>query len=93
MIALKRRSSYTPRSDVPPALSAALSPRQCQIAIRVADGLCDKEIAAELQIAPVSIRTYVRRIAKKLDLDPARNARIQITRTVVLAFADMEDAA
>lgn len=95
MIVTRATMPYAPRSpdSPPPALVERLSRRQCEVAILVADGVCDKGIAERLGLSPSTIPTYVKRIAKKLNLDPRWNLRIQITRVVVFAFAEMEDAA
>lgn len=90
MIQIGRRSSYDPMSPLgpPPGLAAVLSRRQCEVAILVADGYCDKEIAKRLGISNSSIPTYVKRIARKLGCDEFRNSRIQITRAVIMAWAE-----
>ena len=70
-----------------------LSSRQVEVAWLVADGYCDKEIARQMGVGDVTVRTYVQRIAKKLDLNRDRNLRTQITTLVILAWAQVEMAA
>lgn len=91
MIAARTRIGlYEPTSPLgPPSwLAARLTRRQCEIAILVADGYSYKEVGARLGLATVSVSTTVRRIGKKLGLDPHRDYRIQLTRTVALAYAE-----
>lgn len=93
MIALRVTTTYTPDSDLlpPPRLARRLTRRQCEVAILVANGVCDKEIAQRLSLSPSTVPTYVKRIGKRLGLNMQRNLRIQITRVVVFAYADVDD--
>lgn len=93
VIAARSLCQYTRYAPLgpPPALSARLSRRQAEIALLIADGHCDKDISNRLGIATVSIRTYVRRIAKALELNDAMNVRIQITRVVIDAWAEADE--
>ena len=47
----------------------ALSPREAQVVLGIVDGLKYHEIAASLGLTYETVKTYVRRIRKKLDLD------------------------
>jgi DNA-binding NarL/FixJ family response regulator len=75
------------------AKRGSLNVCQCEVAILVADGYCDKEIAKRLELAPSTIPRYVKRIAKRLGCDELRNSRIQITRAVIHAWSVEEEAA
>lgn len=75
-----------------PALKR-LSRRQLEVAWMVADGMSDKAVAQALDVNPRTVRTYVHRIAARLDLNRSRNIRTQITALVVLAWANLEEAA
>lgn len=93
MIALGRRSSYTPDSTgPPPSLAAKLSPRECEVAILIADGLSNKQIGALLGISHESVRAYVDRIVRKLKIDRSMSIRVVITREVIFAWAETDAA-
>lgn len=64
-----------------------LSQRQAQIVERVARGMPDKRIAAELSISVHTVRTYIERIAAKLPGETPRRHR------VMLLFLNVEDGA
>ncbi|MBQ0885991.1 response regulator transcription factor [Streptomyces sp. RM72] len=53
-------------SPVPPEDLAALTAREREITALVADGKSDKEIAAELFLSPLTVRTHVQRAKTKL---------------------------
>lgn len=69
-----------------------LSGRQIEVAVLVADGFSDKQIAGRLAISASAVRIYVLRIARKLGLDESRNRRVLITRAVVEGWARAEEA-
>jgi DNA-binding CsgD family transcriptional regulator len=49
-----------------PSLAEALSRREVQVALHIADGRCDKEIARALGISIYTVREHIRRIFAKL---------------------------
>lgn len=93
VIALRVETTYDPGGELlpPPRLACRLTRRQCEVAILLANGVSDKDIAFRLELAPSTIPTYVKRIGKRLGLNLQRNLRIQITRVVVFAYADVDD--
>ena len=46
--------------------SARLTPRDAQVLELLCEGLADKEVAAQLEIKCVTVRTYVSRLQEKL---------------------------
>lgn len=94
MNAIRGTTQYTPDLTVPPALSARLSPRQCQVALLIADHfLTNKQIAAHLNVSHESVRTYVDRIVERLEIDRSKDIRAQIVRKVVDAWEEYDRAA
>ena len=59
----------------------ALTPREREVALRVTDGLSDREIAEQLALSPHTVRQYVKRIYRKLDVD----SRVALTRMLLRA--------
>lgn len=57
-----------------------LTLREGEIAVLVAEGLSDKEIAASLRIAPSTVKCHLRNICEKVG---ARN-RVQVARVAWL---------
>jgi DNA-binding CsgD family transcriptional regulator len=57
----------------------ALTPREREIALRVVDGLSDREIAERLFLSPHTVRQYVTRIYRKLDVD----SRVALSRLLL----------
>ena len=55
------------------------------VAALVAEGLTDKDIAAQLHISQKTVEYHIGRIAKDWDIDKSRNIRVQITRRVLRA--------
>ncbi|MBV9353894.1 MAG: hypothetical protein JO023_00055, partial [Chloroflexi bacterium] len=56
---------------VPPAAAApteVLSPREQEVAVLLAQGLTNKQIASELVVSPATVRSHVEHILDKLDL-------------------------
>ena len=67
-----RRWALVPAEYVGQCRSAAalgLSPREYQIALRVAMGLVTKEIASQLNCSAYTVSTHLRRVYAKLDVD------------------------
>lgn len=65
--------------EIPERALVALTPREREVALRVADGLTDREIAERLWLSPHTVRQYVRRIYRKLDVD----SRVALTRLLL----------
>lgn len=66
--------------------AAPLTARQAAVALLVAQGYTDKQIAATLAIAEGTVKSHVHRIGEALEVDPQRNLRVQIaTRLTSLA--------
>jgi DNA-binding CsgD family transcriptional regulator/GAF domain-containing protein len=57
----------------------ALTPREREVALRVVDGLSAREIAERLWLSPHTVRQYVKRIYRKLDVD----SRVALTRLLL----------
>jgi RNA polymerase sigma factor (sigma-70 family) len=57
----------------------ALTPREREVALRVVDGLSDREIADRLRLSPHTVRQYVKRTYRKLDV----NSRVALTRLLL----------
>jgi DNA-binding CsgD family transcriptional regulator len=57
----------------------ALTPREREVALRVVDGQSDREIAERLFLSPHTVRQYVKRIYRKLDVD----SRVALTRLLL----------
>jgi non-specific serine/threonine protein kinase len=65
-INLARAASVEPE----PVSTAAseLTPREQEVALLVAQGLTNKQIASELTLSPATVRTHVEHVLNKLDL-------------------------
>lgn len=59
-----------------------LTPQQARVAMMVANGNTDKQIASALAIHVQTVRFHIRRIAARWNLDPKRVTRIQIAQRV-----------
>ena len=55
-------------TEVPPSAADILTRRELQIAMLIADGKCDKEIASKLGISGYTVREHIRRIFAKLKI-------------------------
>ena len=49
--------------------SKKLSPREKQVAICIADGLCTKEIAKKLNVKANTVSTFKKNLFKKLEVE------------------------
>jgi DNA-binding CsgD family transcriptional regulator len=58
---------------------AALTPREREVALRVVNGLGDREVAERLFLSPHTVRQHVKRIYRKLDVD----SRVGLTRLLL----------
>jgi DNA-binding NarL/FixJ family response regulator len=70
------------RSEQPglaPGALAALTPREAEVAVLIADGLADREIAERLYLSHHTVSQYVKRIYRKLDVD----SRVALTRLLL----------
>ena len=74
-------------SPPPPARTAVLTPRERQVAVLVAEGLSNAEIAARLAITHGTARIHVERILAKLGL----SSRVQIATLVVREARALDD--
>lgn len=63
----------TPAAPLP-----SLTARQLAVALLVADGFTDKQIAARLEISDETVAFHVHNIADRIGVDRARNIRVQI---------------
>ena len=59
-----------------------LSPRQGQIVRQLLQGKADKQIADDLKISPATVRTHMRRLFAKYEL----NDRLELTLLVLKAL-------
>ncbi|MBM1310352.1 helix-turn-helix transcriptional regulator [Sulfitobacter mediterraneus] len=50
-------------------LPGDLTPTEAQVANLVADGLTDKEIASQLDMAPKTVENHVRQLLRKADVE------------------------
>jgi DNA-binding NarL/FixJ family response regulator len=55
---------------VPPSIinTQKLSPREKQVAIYIAEGLCTKDIAERMKVKPNTISTFKKKIFAKLEV-------------------------
>jgi DNA-binding CsgD family transcriptional regulator len=65
--------------EVSGAILATLTPREREVALHVVDGLSDREIADRLYLSPHTVRQYVKRTYRKLDVD----SRVALTRLLL----------
>ena len=70
-------------TEISEATLVALTPREREVALRVVDGLSDREIAERLYLSPHTVSQYVKRVYRKLDVD----SRVALTR-LLLGWAD-----
>jgi DNA-binding CsgD family transcriptional regulator len=66
-------------SEISEQTLVALTPREREVALRVVDGHSDREIAERLFLSPHTVRQYVKRIYRKLDVD----SRVALTRLLL----------
>jgi DNA-binding CsgD family transcriptional regulator len=64
---------------ISPALLAALTPRESEVAVLVVEGLADREIAEQLYLSHHTVSQYVKRIYRKLGVD----SRVSLTRLLL----------
>jgi DNA-binding CsgD family transcriptional regulator len=61
-------AEQAPMGDAGPSPAEILTRRELQIAMLIADGNCDKEIARHLGISGYTVREHIRRIFAKLNI-------------------------
>jgi DNA-binding NarL/FixJ family response regulator len=64
---------------VAPGALAALTPREAEVAVLVADGLADRAIAERLHLSHHTVGQHVKRIYRRLDVD----SRVALTRLLL----------
>lgn len=62
-----------------------LTPRQHRVACMIAEGLTDRQMAAQLGISEDGVADFVRKIATTWNIDRSRNIRVQIAVRVMRA--------
>jgi DNA-binding CsgD family transcriptional regulator len=65
--------------EIPERTLVALTPREREVALRVVDGLSDRQIAERLALSPHTVRQYVKRTYRKLEVD----SRVALTRLLL----------
>jgi LuxR family transcriptional regulator, maltose regulon positive regulatory protein len=68
-----------------PAMAGALTPREGDILKLIADGLSNKEIARNLAIAPETVKSHIKHIFAKLNVERRVHA---VSRAQILGLAD-----
>jgi DNA-binding CsgD family transcriptional regulator len=68
-----------PQPGIAPAVLGALTPREQEVAVQVAEGLADREIADRLCLSHHTVSQYVKRIYRKLGV----GSRVALTRVVL----------
>jgi non-specific serine/threonine protein kinase len=61
-------TAFTAHQDTVPTATMDLTPREQEIAILLARGLTNKQVAAELIVSPATVRSHVEHILTKLNL-------------------------
>jgi len=67
------------QATIPPAVLAALTPREAEVTQRVVEGLTDREIAEQLSLSRHTVSQYVKQIYRKLDV----GSRVALTRLLL----------
>jgi DNA-binding CsgD family transcriptional regulator len=67
------------KPSISPVALAALTPREADVAVEVANGLSDREIADMLCLSRHTVSQYVKRIYRKLGVD----SRVALTRVLL----------
>jgi LuxR family maltose regulon positive regulatory protein len=81
--AWKSRYEATPPEAPASAVAESLSPRESDIIRLIAEGLSNKEIARNLAIGPETVKSYIKRIFIKLNVE--RRAQV-ISRAQILGL-------
>jgi DNA-binding NarL/FixJ family response regulator len=67
------------RPEIAPGALAPLTQREAEVAVLIAEGLADREIAQRLYLSHHTVSQYVKRIYRKLDVD----GRVGLTRLLL----------
>jgi DNA-binding NarL/FixJ family response regulator len=67
----------------------ALTPRERQVALLVADGLKNVSIARQLTLSPATVATYVRRIQSRLGLSTRRQIEAWVAERATARHRDI----
>jgi RNA polymerase sigma factor (sigma-70 family) len=65
--------------EIPERTLVALTPREREVALRVVDGMSNRQIAERLALSPHTVRQYVKRTYRKLEVD----SRVALTRLLL----------
>jgi DNA-binding CsgD family transcriptional regulator len=65
--------------EIPERTLVALTPREREVALRVVDGLSDRQIAERLALSHHTVRQHVKRTYRKLEVD----SRVALTRLLL----------
>ena len=82
--AWKSRYEVEPRETSAPAVTESLSPRESDILRLIAEGLSNKEIARDLNIAPETVKSHIKQIFTKLRVEMRAQA---VSRAQILGLA------
>jgi DNA-binding CsgD family transcriptional regulator len=78
--ALMRAGGAAPPATPEPIGGPPLSPRECEVASMICEGLPDKIIARRLGVEPSTVRTYLKRIFVKLGISSRSGAAAAFMR-------------
>lgn len=68
------------RRGRPPSGWSSLTDRERQVAMLVAEGLTNPEIAARLLVSPATVKAHVSRVFPKLDVSSRRELALEVRR-------------
>jgi len=71
------RAGAAPRPMVVPATGETLTPREVEVLRLLAEGSCNREIAARLVISEGTVKSHVHRILRKLDVHSRTEAAVR----------------
>ena len=80
----------TCRSIVGETIVSRLTPREIEVLQEVASGCTNREVAQRLHLSPNTIREYMRRIFKKLDVESRVGAIVWGIRAGVINITEEE---
>ena len=80
----------TYRSVVGGMIVSKLTPREIEVLQEVASGCTNREVAQRLHLSPNTIREYMRRIFKKLDVESRVGAVVWGIRAGVIDITEEE---
>ncbi len=69
-------------------VASALSPRELEVAVLLAGGLTNKQIAADLVVSPATVRSHVEHILAKLDLRSRAQIAVWVSQQGLLEAPD-----